>query len=129
MLLAGALLHAQNDLTVSLNSLQSDDGMAYASLFNSESTFLKEGITYKRAPIVDGTATFQFRDLPDGAYAISCFHDEDGDGELTMNMGVIPAEPYGISNNAKGIFGPPKWEDAKFLLADGERKTIQIKAK
>ena len=36
----------------------------------------------------------------------------------------IPSEDYGFSNNAKGTFGPPKYDDAKFNLI--ENKVIKI---
>ena len=35
----------------------------------------------------------------------------------------IPKEAYGCSNNAKGFMGPPKYEDAKFMLTSKQQHT------
>lgn len=61
--------------------------------------------------------------MPDGVYAVSCFHDEDDDGVFDMYLGFMPKEDYGCSNGATGMFGPPKWEDAKFTLKKKRDKT------
>ena len=50
-------------------------------------------------------------------------HDENGNGELDANFVGIPKEPWGFSNNAKGKFGPPKWEDVQFSI--GEEAVVQ----
>jgi uncharacterized protein (DUF2141 family) len=38
----------------------------------------------------------------------------------------IPKEGYGASNDAKVTFGPPKYEDARFVLK-GNPETLRIK--
>ncbi len=58
--------------------------------------------------------------VPHGVYAISVFHDVDGDGALKTNFLGIPREPIGASNDARGRFGPPSFEDMKFQLDDEE---------
>ncbi len=129
LLLTGTLLQAQNTVEVTMTHFDSDTGKAHAALFNDESKFLKEGIAYQEAVINGKVAVVRFTDVPDGTYAISCFHDEDSNGELNMRMGIIPSEPYGTSNDARGFFGPPKWEDAKFEVKNGEVKKLTIKVK
>ena len=37
---------------------------------------------------------------------------------MRKNFLGIPKDPLGFSNNAKMKFGPPKYEDAKFTIAD-----------
>ena len=64
--------------------------------------------------------------IPDGVYAVSCYHDEDANGELNFFMGMYPTEDTGTSNNAPARFGPPKWEDAKFEVKNGEMKSFEI---
>ena len=68
-----------------------------------------------------------FTNVPDGVYAVSCYHDEDSNGELNMFMGMIPSEPYGCSNGARGFFGPPKWEDAHFEVNEQETRKLDIR--
>jgi uncharacterized protein (DUF2141 family) len=44
---------------------------------------------------------------------------------MDTNFIGIPKDDFGCSNNATGFMGPPKYEDAKFMLT--ENKTIDIK--
>ena len=40
----------------------------------------------------------------------------------------IPKEPFGFSNDAKGKFGPPKWQDAVFIFNEiKSRNNFKIK--
>ena len=39
---------------------------------------------------------------------------------MDTNFLGIPKEPIACSNNAKGSFGPPKFKDAKFAIAEEE---------
>ena len=53
-------------------------------------------------------------------------HDENGNGELDANFVGIPREPWAFSNNARGNFGPPTWEDTKFELNGQATQTIEL---
>ena len=55
-----------------------------------------------------------YPNLPPGKYALSCFHDLNGNGKLDTNWMGIPNEPYGFSNNARPQFRAPKWAEAAF---------------
>lgn len=68
----------------------------------------------------EGTVTVVFKDLPPGDYALTAFHDEDGDHELGRNALGIPTEGYAFGNDAVGFMGPPKFEDTAVTLAEGE---------
>ena len=58
----------------------------------------------------------------------SVFHDEDNNKQLNTNFVGMPKEGIGVSRNAKGHFGPPKYEDAKFELNKaGESMVISLK--
>ena len=61
------------------------------------------------------SATYRF-ELPAGTYAIGLF--VDANGVMDRNLFKIPKEQYGFSNNARGTFGPPSFEDAPFYLKD-----------
>jgi uncharacterized protein (DUF2141 family) len=126
LLLTGMVLHAQNTVEVSLRDFSNDKGHVRVGLYNDAGHFLDKTYKSEWSEINNKEATVIFADLPDGVYAISCYHDKDDNGELNMLMGMIPSEPYGTSNNARGFFGPPKWEDAKFELKDGEVRKLDI---
>ena len=77
-------------------------------------------------PAREGTATSAFEDLEPGRYAVIAYHDEDGDGGMDRFLGMIPTEPWGLSNNIE-VSGPPAFVDAAFdLPASGTVVTIRL---
>jgi len=108
-------------LTVNLKGMSTEKGEVSVGLYNEEGQWLKQ--TYKGlgSPVVGGTGRVVFEDLPEGVYAISTFHDINSNGELDSNFMGIPKEPYGFSNDAKGLFGPASFKDSKFeVVKDSE---------
>ncbi len=45
-----------------------------------------------------------------GVYALTAFHDEDGDGRLSRGMIGLPSEGYGFPHDPRLVFGPPAFE-------------------
>ena len=80
-------------------------------------------------PIKDGQAIAVFEDVPAGPFAVSVFHDENDNGELDSAALGIPSEPYGFSAEARDLFGPPSFKEARIDLAAGETKQITIRVK
>lgn len=120
------LLHSQhvgaNDekltLTLHVSGATADTGQAICSLFASASDFLKRPLRRKTKPIDDnGRAACRFERLPAGTYAASVVYDKDGNGELNTGLFGIPTELIGMSNGARGTFGPPSFEQAAFALS------------
>lgn len=61
----------------------------------------------------DGTATARFTGVPAGRYAVSSYQDVNRDGRLNFGgMMGAPVEPWGYSRGARGVMGPPRFEDA-----------------
>jgi len=116
----------ENILLVNFVGMKSDVGAIYIGLHNKEDEFLKK--RYKEAVVTfEGKiAKVSFEDLPNGEYAISAFHDENDNKKLDTNFIGIPKEPIGISNDAKGFMGPPKYKDAKFVFTNKKEITITI---
>jgi uncharacterized protein (DUF2141 family) len=67
--------------------------------------------------IVQGVAVFTFKGVAPGTYAVAVYHDENGNGKIDSNFMGIPKEKTGASNNAKGKMGPPKFQEAKFVVS------------
>ncbi|MFA6061815.1 MAG: DUF2141 domain-containing protein [Gallionella sp.] len=65
----------------------------------------------------DHTAT-TVSDLPTGKYAIAVFADINQNGKLDRSFIGKPSEPYGFSNDARHLFGPPDFNEASFELKD-----------
>ena len=112
-------------LIVEVSGATPGKGQAICSLFTSEDTFLKQP-AIKITKLVDSNGEVEFRvdDLEPGTYAVSIVYDEDSNGKLNTGIFGIPTEPVGVSNNAKGKFGPPSYKDAAFELSDSS--TIRI---
>lgn len=121
-LLLTQLFYAQNDsspeISVSVENIKNDTGKIIFGVY-TENTFLKAAPKFSgQSEIVDGAASITFKDLPPGTYAISCFHDKNGNSQMDFEPTGMPLEPYGISNNRIDNYGPPQWTDAKFELED-----------
>lgn len=113
-------LYAQSGVTldVQITKFESNEGQVYVALYDAERNWLETRYKGEIGHVADGEARVKFGDVPPGTYAISLFHDTNGNGELDTNFLGIPKEPIACSNNAVGRFGPPKWSDAKFEVGD-----------
>jgi uncharacterized protein (DUF2141 family) len=118
-------------LHLKIVQLRNDNGRVNVSLYRS-----KEGYpgdpdkAYRKVEvqIKEGTCEVVFEDLPLGEYAVSLMHDENRNGKIDTSFLGIPKEGYGASNDAKAVLGPPKYNDARFLL-DKPDMTMEIKVK
>lgn len=71
-------------------------------------------------PNADGTAMARFTGVPAGRYAVSAYQDVNRDGRLTFGgMMGAPVEPWGYSRGARGVMGPPRFEDAAMRVGPG----------
>jgi uncharacterized protein (DUF2141 family) len=50
--------------------------------------------------------------------AIAAYHDVNDNGELDRNAFGIPSERYGYTRDARGITGPPTYEDSVITITD-----------
>jgi uncharacterized protein (DUF2141 family) len=71
------------------------------------------------------SAQVVFTGIPQGVYAVSVFHDENGNGKLDKNLVGIPKEGYGASNNPPKKMRPPTFDEAKFSL--GTQQSLEIR--
>lgn len=108
---------AKAALSVRLLELRNDKGKVGCALFASAKGFPDEpdaAAQIRWCPIADKTSKCSFDPIPEGIYAVVCFHDENGNGKLDTGLFGIPTEGVVASNHAKGTFGPPSFDDAKF---------------
>ncbi len=113
-------------LQVQITNISSDEGFIRVGLYNIKEQFLRKTYKSKAVKAAKNQVSVIFEDLPEGEYAISLYHDKDNNDKLNTNFLRIPTEPYAASNNARSMFGPPKWENAKFELKE-DKKAITIK--
>ncbi|MCF7569244.1 DUF2141 domain-containing protein [Sabulilitoribacter arenilitoris] len=105
-----------NEIVVNISNLSSNKGQVLVGLYNTEKSFLGNGFKYFKTKIENNSCKVVFKDIPNGTYAISFYHDENENNKMDTNFIGIPKEDYGCSNNAKGFMGPPRWKDAKFQI-------------
>ena len=112
-------------LTILIDGIEMKKGdKVFVAVYNREGSFLKKPYKGTITKVVNGKATAIIKGIKPGIYAVSSFYDKNDNGKMDTNFLGIPKESTGMSNNAKGSFGPPKYKDAKFkLTAD---KTITI---
>jgi uncharacterized protein (DUF2141 family) len=120
--LTQAQLSPENLIHVEIGGFRNDKGQVVCSIYSSADGFPKIGdkaVTIVKSPITNGHAVCEFPGLKPGTYAVSVFHDENSNGKLDTNFMGMPREGVGASNNAKGHFGPPKFDAAKFSFSGG----------
>jgi uncharacterized protein (DUF2141 family) len=125
LLLTSAFAFSQVTIQVEVDGLKNNRGNVMIGIYNSENTFLKKTFKGNTAVIKHNKAAATFSNIPAGEYAVSVFHDENGNRKLDLNFMGIPTEKYAASNGATGFMGPPKYIDALFKAT--ENKTVLIK--
>jgi uncharacterized protein (DUF2141 family) len=106
-------------LKVVVQGLKNTKGWVGISIYKSSQGFPDEATKALQTYFVEiknNKAELIITDLNFGSYAVVAYHDENADKKLESNWLGIPKEGVGISNNAKGSMGPPKYNDAKFIF-------------
>lgn len=101
-----------HELTIEINNLKNDKGKIVISFMDGNNQLI-QGISAK---IIGKKCIIKIPNLPAGKYAFKYFHDENNNKTLDTYWFGAPKEGYGFSNNAKGTFGPPDFEDTTFEL-------------
>ncbi len=105
-----------------------ETGAVMVSLFNGEAAYASRApVRQARVDVGRGERTATFAGLPPGTYAVTAFHDVDGDGRMNTNPFGQPIEPYAFSNNARGNMGPARWDQARFTIAGETAQRIVIR--
>jgi uncharacterized protein (DUF2141 family) len=105
--------------TLKINfSTQGKKGILYVAVYDSSDNFMKVKLKKTSVDMSSGeNAQLKIEDLIIGKdYAITSFLDENANLTLDKNAFGIPNEPYGFSNNTKGFFGPPSYDDVKIIF-------------
>lgn len=136
-LIAPIIAHAEDAtaappvLEIKVTNIENGSGTLYIAILNSADGWLKSDADSK--PYRDATQIVSSTDdvivsienLPPGKYAISLFHDLNGDAELDTNFVGFPKEPFGFSA-PMGTFGPPEFDEAAIEFP-GEDTSVEIR--
>jgi uncharacterized protein (DUF2141 family) len=118
---------AKSTLTIHLTRFRNAQGKVNIDLFRDG-----EGFPLDQASVVDSqkleidaktlSVTAVFADLPQGAYAVAVYHDDNLSGKMEFTGQGIPLKGYGFSNNPDTSAGPPSPQSATFAVSQPETK-------
>lgn len=102
------------DLTIEVANAKVQGGTLYASLHADETGWMQtdRARASQRVEVNGERVRIVYTGLPAGRYAVTMYHDENGNGQLDKNMMGIPRERVGFSRDARGRMGPPSFADA-----------------
>ncbi len=115
--LAGASLPTV-EVSATVSGLRSAKGQVMACLTDRPDSFpncRKDPQARKLVAPAGSIVELDFGQVPAGRYAISLFHDENGNGKLDRSL-MMPREGYGFSRNAPVRMGPPSFASAAFAV-------------
>jgi len=117
LMMSGAMA---GDLTVTFTGIRSDKGKFSAALFREADNW-PDGKAFVEVdiPPKPGDITYVFKDVPPGHYAISAFHDENGNGKFDTTFIGMPKEGFCFSNDAKPGLASPSFKAASFEVSHG----------
>lgn len=119
----------ESSLSIDMRNFRNDRGAALVALFPSALGFPDHpdrAIRWVVVPIHKGRARAVIRGVAPGTYAVAVLHDEDGNRKMKTGMFGIPKEGFGTSRDARGHFGPPHFNDARFTLGPHQNATLVI---
>jgi uncharacterized protein (DUF2141 family) len=118
-------------LTIKAEGFRKAEGEVLFALYNKDGSipdekyknYFKKGISQIDK---DGTATFTFKNLPKGNYAVNILHDENKNGKIDKKfMLPLPSEGIGFSNyKSIGLSNRPNFSKASFVVKNN--MTIEI---
>ena len=119
---------AAADLAVTVEGIRSSEGRVFVAVHQP-----RDGVSFPGEPGMiagawtdAGATSFRvaFRSLSPGRYAVSVYHDENGNSQFDSNILGVPTEGYGFSNDAAGLAGPPEFDAAAVEIdSDGAAAT------
>ena len=109
------------ELTVNLHGIRAQTGLLKVAVVDSQDAW--DGkvapVQGEGAPPQGEDASFTFKGLKPGNYAVMITHDENGNGKLDTNVVGMPLEGYGFSNNPQ-VMRKPTWDEARFTVIDSD---------
>lgn len=115
-------------LSVEVLNIEEIKGGILIAVYGSSGDYMNPDKAFKMDRVEVKTSTADWNcTLPEGNYAIAVFHDVDDNFKLNTSRIGLPKEPYGFSNNVKGTFGPPSFEDSRVNLYNDKIISIKLR--
>jgi uncharacterized protein (DUF2141 family) len=127
-----ALAEQAASMTVRITGLRNASGKVWICLWKEEQSKSFPNCDrckpFAKLSAPANAPSIAFTSLEPGAYAISFFHDENGDGHLATNLAGLPKSAIGTSNNPViGFTSRPSFAKSRFLVPDTETLSIEAK--
>jgi uncharacterized protein (DUF2141 family) len=122
---------APNEIRVVVRNVKKAQGLITADLFaDNEEGFLKKAGRVGRITVAAKSPVTVFcLPAPSAApHAIAVYQDKNANKKFDKNGLGLPDEPYGVSNNPKMRFAPPKVSEALFPV-DPKGAIVEISLK
>lgn len=111
------------DLSVEVTNVAGPGGQVLVAVCTQQ-TFLRPDCPYSAsATPIGASATVVVRGVPPGTYAIQAFHDRNGNRAVDRDFLGLPTEGIGFGNDARMLFGPPRFADAAVDVAEPDTRT------
>lgn len=110
-------------LTVNVKGIPNDRGNVMVGVYKDAENFSHPTKVYKSKIVkakqgeVSLTITFDKGE----EVALALYHDENLNRVLDKNLFGVPTEVYGFSNDARGTFSAPSFEEAEIIM-DGSKE-------
>ena len=127
--LAAAQTAMASTLKVRVTGATTAKGQIFVCVFREGQGFpdcLKNKPTAKTSVAAGPGVEVVFDAIAPGDYAVSAFHDENGNGRIDTNFIGIPRESLGVSNNPKLGMGAPRFEVARVRVGDTTKISINL---
>ena len=103
-------------------------GIIHFAAYTDERNFLDDKLSAMNSSIAFERDSVVFV-LPKSLdkVAITVFHDVNKNEKLDTNFFGLPIEPYGFSKDARGLLGPPDFNQCLIDLNNVDRLTIHLR--
>ena len=119
---------APNEVRIIVTGVEKSVGLITADMYpNRQENFLRGRGRIKKVKYAARAPETRFcMTAPEtGLFAMAIYHDRNANGDFDKTGLGLPAEPWGISNNPRILFGPPPVEKALFEVSE-RGATIEI---
>lgn len=117
------------EITISLQGVKKNTGSVVLCLWDKDDGFpnCEKGKPLRRIVVPARSTSARFENVLPGTYAVSAFHDANGNGQLDSNFIGLPLEAVGMSNNPK-LKGPPRFKPTQFRVAGATTISIKLQS-
>ena len=117
-LLASAAAAA--DLTVTVEGVEARGGTFFVSVQTEDEFMGDSGTDGSMISTPEAGTLTRTYDLPPGEYAVTVWHDDDGNGAFDMGPNGMPLDGWAMSGTMNGM---PTFETAKVTVGEDGAKT------